>query len=213
MKPHRVRQICGSRNPFTPSIVLWQHFILPCHHLRQPRQLSTATETATGSVPDSEVHAPSDTAPASAPNDVGETKSDQKGTPHPAIRKVDYDTNTVRKTTGIEKKVAVLPARKLRKVIDTRGQHAFDEIKRAAIQKNANKRADESATRSALLLAKAKTASEDSEDYEGEVVEAMAASRNIREYQLPWAVKYPPGEERTAAVRYGSLPRAPCPHR
>jgi len=181
MKPHRVRQICRSRNPFTPSIALWQHFVLPCHPLRQQRSLSTATETTPSSIPDAEAEAPPLTAPA--PENTPQSPSDQQNTPRRAIRKIDGNP--------------------LRKVLDKKGEHAFASPKLASIHKNANARAEQHVGKTAQLLTKAKLAFDEAEDYEGVAVEAMAASRAVKENKLPWCVRSPPGEEKKAEERYG----------
>jgi hypothetical protein len=43
MKPSRIRAICRSHNPFTPSSVLWQHFVLPYRLSYHQRPLSVST--------------------------------------------------------------------------------------------------------------------------------------------------------------------------
>lgn len=77
MKPHSVRPICRSRNPFSPSIALWQHFVLPCSLLRQQRPLSTATGTPSPQASEVQPHAENHEAITSGP-----------GSPDIRIRKV-----------------------------------------------------------------------------------------------------------------------------
>lgn len=45
MKPYRLQQKCRSYNPFSPSIALWQYFILPHQLLRSQRLSSSRAET------------------------------------------------------------------------------------------------------------------------------------------------------------------------
>jgi hypothetical protein len=53
MQPSRARLICRSHNPFTPSIALWQHFVLPgrplTHHQRPAYSTATKNEPAISS--------------------------------------------------------------------------------------------------------------------------------------------------------------------
>jgi hypothetical protein len=158
MKPHRVRQICGSRNPFTPSIALWQHFVLPCHHLRQARQLFTATET-TESLTGAGAQDASPTAPAAplAPKEVPETQSDEQARPLIAIRRG--------------------------------GASTFIPPRNRSIGRKANKRAKTTEEKAEAARSAAKDALDSSEDYEGMIVEAIAASEQMPPDKLPWAVK------------------------
>jgi non-canonical poly(A) RNA polymerase PAPD5/7 len=178
MKPYRVRQICRSRNPFSPSIALWQHFVLPYHPLRQQRPLSTATETSPNSAPDADAETPSTATPAVTSEKAPESQSEQQNTPYRAVRKV----------------------------IDSKGKRAFDSPKHASIQKNANLRAEKHVGKTEELLSKAKEAFDGSEDYDGVAVEAVAASRAVSEKLLPWCVRYPSGEEKKAEDRYSLCP-------
>jgi non-canonical poly(A) RNA polymerase PAPD5/7 len=84
MKPHCVRQICRSRNPYSPSIVLWQHFVQPCQ-LRQQRLFSSETETTPSSAPNAEI-LPSP--PAPTPDDAPEIEHNEQQAKRGPTRKV-----------------------------------------------------------------------------------------------------------------------------
>ncbi|KAF2687926.1 hypothetical protein K458DRAFT_332404 [Lentithecium fluviatile CBS 122367] len=164
MKPHRVRQICRSRNPFTPSIALWQHFVLPWHALRQQRPIMyVATEAAPGSLPSTETQlSPPAPMPADAPKD-----------------QIEYEPNRE-------------PV--IRRVADTRAQ-IYD------LRRNTGKATGKSERKIEHLMQKTMSAFDESEDYEGVVVEAITTARAVDEKLLPWVIQNKAGERGTAEDR------------
>ena len=74
MQPSRARLVCRSHNPFTPSIALWQHFVLAnrpfLHQHRQCLSSSAASEAEPSATPAPETNAPPPTPlDRSEPND------------------------------------------------------------------------------------------------------------------------------------------------
>ncbi|KAH7118807.1 hypothetical protein B0J11DRAFT_77197 [Dendryphion nanum] len=96
MQLSRARQICRSRNPFTPSIALWQHFILPSpFHSPQQQRLASSTSPAVDSIEKTE------------PVDSTPNRSTQSHTsPQEKQRETD-EPSEVQKTTGVESELAI----------------------------------------------------------------------------------------------------------
>jgi non-canonical poly(A) RNA polymerase PAPD5/7 len=171
MKPSRTRLTCRAHNRFSPSIVLWQHFVgldRPC--LAQQRPSSTAAKVAQ----------------STRNNDYGLLNSrDASGLTQTKAHSAQEEHEPHEKS-----KVTV------RKTLATKGTWHATKVEASTI-KNVQKQYDArkaSVTASEQLLATARAAFEAAEDYTGVVVQPIMHPTPIKDSSLPWCL---PKEERT----------------
>ncbi|KAF1963335.1 Nucleotidyltransferase [Byssothecium circinans] len=197
MKPHRVRQICRSHNRFAPSIALWQHFVLPCHPLRQQRLLSTASEAASlpedGSANLSPLQTPSTIEPLADPTaSPATTSAEQRQGP-----KTKQDGPTAG-TTESNKEHTPLIIRRLRG--STPPGKVFSPAA-ASIRKELDAKVHKITQTISEQMKKARLAFDGQEDYEGVPVNAMASSAPTLQSTLPWVVPLTPELQRDSHTR------------
>ncbi|KAF1848555.1 uncharacterized protein K460DRAFT_375402 [Cucurbitaria berberidis CBS 394.84] len=174
MQSSRTRLICRAHNRFTPSIVLWQHFVAPNPPILNNQQ--RLSSSATGTTGASQGRA----------TDNGLTLD-----PHETSSLQQFESEI-----AASEDITLRPAPTIRKTPTARG-HWFETKVEASIAKNVRTKYDSrqaSLNASEELLASARAAFELSSDYEGIVVQPMASRKAIKESSLPWCLK---DEERT----------------
>ncbi|KAH7091088.1 hypothetical protein FB567DRAFT_264407 [Paraphoma chrysanthemicola] len=159
MKPFPNRLICRAPNRFTPSIVLWQHFVGPNHHTLYHQRLSShvteAVQNAAGI--DHATVSPQET---SGLSQLKAESGQEQGSW--SIRRTTTGKGEWRKN-----KRDVTISRNI------------------AAKKSAQQ---DRQTASEKLLADARAAFDAAEDYKGVVVEPMVHPASFRESSLPWCL-------------------------
>lgn len=172
MKPPHTRLTCRAHNRFSPSLVLWQHFIgtdrpfLP-HH--QPFSSTVAESTHDGADSANAVPIAPETGGLVQPEvELKQGKDVQSKTPKLSIRKM-----TTTKGIWHPKKAEASGAKTVQKLYDDRKASLKEPEK---------------------LLATTRKAFAESRDYVGVVVQPMVSPIPCRENSLPWCL---PKEEMT----------------
>ncbi|KAH7081710.1 hypothetical protein BKA63DRAFT_404886 [Paraphoma chrysanthemicola] len=159
MKPSPNRLICRAPNRFTPSIVLWQHFVGPNHHTLYQQRFSSHVTEAVQNAAGTE-HAAVSPLEASG---LSQLKAESGQEPGPfTIRRTRTgkgEWHNSKRDVTISKNIA---------------------------DKNATQHDRLSA--SEQLLAVARAAFDASEDYKGLVVQPMVHPASFRESNLPWCL-------------------------
>ncbi|CAO2654164.1 Nn.00g108970.m01.CDS01 [Neocucurbitaria sp. VM-36] len=165
MQPSHPRLICRAHNRFTPSIVLWQHFVLPNRPLlQQPRLSSSATASARD-------HS----------SENGQLVTSQK-----ASEPEHFEAATAK--SGREDVKPVSKVRKLTTVKSTWYPRKGEASITKAVQSQYESR-QASLTKPEQLLATARAAFENAEEYEGVVVKPMESRESVKENSLPWCLE------------------------
>ncbi|EUC37969.1 hypothetical protein COCCADRAFT_84098 [Bipolaris zeicola 26-R-13] len=165
MQHSRARLICRAHNRFTPSIVLWEHFVGP--HL-----LQRFSSTATG--------------PTQHVLDNGATTSEVVANPQDDNGAQQSDTEAQQTT----EKPSAGPAPHVRRMTTVKGRWLPDKAQVSIAKNKAAKsaRQEESLTGSEKLLATAREAFAQSKEYTGVVVQPMVSTIAIKESSLPWCL-------------------------
>jgi len=170
MKPSHTRLTCRAHNRFSPSIVLWQHFVgIDRPFLHHHRLSSTATATATEPAQDDasrEDGVPS-AQDASGLSEVEAEVAHEEGA-RPNTPKLVVKKMKTKKGTWHESTVQASIAKNVQNKIDTRTT---------------------SLTASEKLLATARAAFDSAQDYAGVVVQPMVSPIPCRESSLPWCLR------------------------
>lgn len=186
MQTSHTRLVCRAHNCYTPSIALWQHFVLCSPPIpRRRRLLSTATEAAqTGAGADSNsAHVEETLTGPGKANGLQEAKNDGgKVVVEPSGEPAE----------NLSEEPSTTPARefKLRKMTTVKGRFQPTKVEASIVKnKNARKASREaSLSEPEKLLAKVREAFNESKDYEGVVVMPMVPATPIQESSLPWCV-------------------------
>lgn len=160
---HR-RLICRANNRFTPSVALWQHFVVAnFSFVPQRYHASSATEAVLTPLEQ-------DGRPSS-PQQAGSGSSD-----------LGPDTTETPTET---------PKLTIRKLTTTKG-HWHSSKAKAAIAKSKRVQYDTrqtSLTQTGKILAVTKAAFEIGEDYEGVAIKPMIPAQPVKENKLPWRLE------------------------
>ena len=190
MQPSHTRLICRAHNRYTPSIALWQHFVLSSSPT-PPRQrlLSTATDAAQAGAGTDTNNPPAKQTPiepggANGFQQAKNGRGDAAGRPSGEPAENSSEEPATESSTDPERKLGV------RKMTTAKGQF---QVKRAETSVLKNKHAQNGSREASLtepekLLAKVREAFNQSRDYEGIVVMPMVPTTPIKESSLPWCV-------------------------
>ncbi|KAF2134874.1 hypothetical protein P153DRAFT_329689 [Dothidotthia symphoricarpi CBS 119687] len=165
MQPLRNRLICRAHNRFSPSIALWQHFVAPSRPLLLQQRLSSSTTEATQD---------------NGTQDVGGIGSQEAI----KINKSGAESGGEGQQEG---RIDKQPQLKIKKKKTQKGKW-FPTPVEASIAKNIQKSIDKGPAEHREMLATARAAFNQAEDYEGVVVKPIFHPKPVWEKALPWCV-------------------------
>jgi non-canonical poly(A) RNA polymerase PAPD5/7 len=177
MQPSHTRLICRAHNRFTPSIALWQHFVVPNRPAtHQQRHVSSASGAAQDGADTNSTNVngtPLNVQDASGrPQSEAEVKKPKARSAEPEHANAEPRLRIIKKNTD---------------------KGVFHPYKTdASIQKNKQLREDARDTalaESDRLLSIARAAYDDAKEYTGVVVKPIVNATPVKESALPWCLR------------------------